>query len=104
MSAIFVALILVGALITICIVLIMIHNKHKRDAMNNLLKHFTDAGIQNKLSFSGQELLLNCVIGFDGIQRKVLVVVKDGETCRTQVIDMNQVSNCSVKKVYGTIH
>jgi hypothetical protein len=103
MSALIIAFILVGSLIAICFILIMLHNKHKRQATNDLLKFFSQAGTENKLSFSGQEVLTNGVLGLDGIQRQVLFVARENTGYSTTIIDMNEVKNCSVKKVYGAI-
>jgi hypothetical protein len=103
MSALIIAFILIGSLMVISFILISIHNKHKRKDMNELLKYFSQAGIENKLSFSSQEVLSNCVLGLDGIHRKILVVTKGESGFKSLVIDMNEVKNCSVKKVFGTI-
>jgi len=103
MSTIIVAAILVGSVIAICYFLISIHNKHKRKAMNTLLKHYSQMGTEYGLNFSGQEILKNCIIGIDGINRKVLVVRKENELYVSQIIYLNKVKSCSVKKIYGTI-
>jgi len=104
MSTLIVAAILVGSVVLICFLLISIHNKHKREAMNNLLKHFSQLGTENNLSFSSQEVLNNCVLGLDGINRKILVVIREGELFSSFLIDMNEVKSCTVKKIYGSIN
>ena len=88
MSTILVAAILVGSVVAICFLLISIHNKHKREAMNNLLKHFSQLGTENNLSFSSQEMLNNCVLGLDGINRKILVVTKEDNFYGSFIIDL----------------
>jgi hypothetical protein len=103
MSAILVAAILVGVVVAICLLLISIHNKHKREAMNNLLKHFSQLGTENNLNFSGQEVLNNCVLGLDGVNRKILVVTREDGFYTSFMIDLNEVKSCTVKKLYGTI-
>jgi hypothetical protein len=103
MSTILVAAILVGSVVAICFLLISVHNKHKREAMNNLLKHFSQLGTENNLSFSSQEMLNNCVLGLDGINRKILVVTKEDNFYGSFIIDLDEVKTCSVKKIYGTI-
>lgn len=103
MSTILVAAIVVGFIIAVCLLLIGIHNKHKREAMNNILKHFSQLGTENNLSFSSQELLHHCVLGLDGVNRKILVVTKEESSYGWFIIDLNEVKNCSVKKSYGTI-
>jgi hypothetical protein len=103
MSTILVATILVGSVVAICIFLITIHNKHKREAMNQLLNQFSRAGTENNLSFSSQELLNNCVLGLDGVNRKILVVTKQDHDYTSLIIDLNEVKSCMVKKMFGTI-
>jgi hypothetical protein len=103
MSTILVAAIVVGSVAGICIFLISIHNKHKREAMNNLLKQFSRSGTEYNLSFSSQEVLNNCVLGLDGMNRKILVVTKEDNHYTSMVIDLNEVKTCTVKKIYGTI-
>ncbi len=103
MSTILVAAILVGSVVAICIFLISIHNKHKREAMNHLLNQFSQAGTENNLSFSSQEVLNNSVLGLDGLNRKILVVRKQDHEYTSLIIDLNEVQTCVVKKLYGTI-
>jgi len=103
MSAIVIAAILVAAIIAICLVLIRIHNKYNREAMNKLLHYFSKAGEENNLQFSSQEILKDSMIGLDGIHRKLLVVTAQGDGFDSFVIDLDKVKNCTVKKRYGSI-
>ena len=103
MSSLFVAAILVGSVAAICILLVSIHNKHKREAMNKLLKHFSQSGTENNLGFSSQEILNHCVFGLDGVNRKILVVTREDDYYGSFIIDLNEVKNCKVKKTYGAI-
>jgi len=103
MSTLFIAAILVGSVAIICLLLISIHNKHKREAMNNILKHFSQLGTENNLSFSSQEILNHCVLGLDGMNRKILVVTREDDYYGSFIIDLREVKNCTVKKIFGTI-
>jgi hypothetical protein len=89
--------------VLVCFVLVRIHNKQKREAMNQLLDHFRQTGARNALSFSSQEILNNCVLGLDGVHRKVLVVTRENNVFDSLIIDVNEIKNCTVKKIYGTI-
>jgi hypothetical protein len=104
MSTFIVAAIIIGSVIGICLLLISIHNKHNREAMNKLLKNFSQLGTENDLSFSSQEVLKNCVLGLDGVQRKILVVQREYGFVGSFIIDLREVKNCTVKKIYGTIN
>lgn len=103
MSTIIVAAILTGAVAAFCVFLIRIQNKHKREAMKKLLKHFSQLGAQSNLIFSSQEILNDCILGLDGIRRKLLVVTRDEGFYGSFLVDINRMRNCSVKKIYGTI-
>jgi hypothetical protein len=103
MSTIIVAALLVASVVLVCYVLVRIHNKQKREAMNQLLDHFRQTGAKHALSFSSQEVLNDRVLGLDGVNRKVLVVTREENAFDSFIIDVNEIKNCTVKKVYGTI-
>jgi uncharacterized pyridoxamine 5'-phosphate oxidase family protein len=72
--------------------------------MKRLLDYFSRLGSKYNLTFSSQEVLRNCIVGLDGIQRKVLVLSgTNNGPLSEQIIDLNLVSQCSVKKQYGHI-
>ena len=76
MSTIIVAAILISVITGICLILVSINNKHRQKKASELLNHFSKLGTGNNLSFSSQEILENCIIGLDGIQRKLLILKK----------------------------
>jgi hypothetical protein len=104
MSTYIVAAIVIGSVVSICLLLISIHNKHNREAMNQLLKYFSQLGTENDLNFSSQEILKNCILGLDGVQRKILVVQREDGFFGSFIIDLREVKNCTVKKIYRTIN
>ncbi len=71
--------------------------------MNQLLNHFSELGSEYKLNFSSQAILKDCVIGLDGVHRKLLILSSDNPF-NYELIDLNDVKYCSVKKIYGTIN
>jgi hypothetical protein len=103
MSTIIVAAIILGAIAAIFFFLIRINNKQNREAMKKLLNYFSQSGTASGLVFSSQEVLKECVFGIDGTHRKVLVVNREHGQLSSFIIDLRQVKNCSVKKIYGTI-
>lgn len=103
MSTLLVAAIIVGLVVGVCLLLVSIHNKHKREAMNNMLKHFSQLAMENNLNFSSQEVLKNSILGLDGINRKIIVVSKEEDFYTSLLIDLTEVKDCTVKKIYGTI-
>src|SRR5688572_2735104 len=103
MSNFIVAGIVVGSIVLVCFLLVGIHNKQKRKAMDDLLKKISKIGSTHQLSFSSQELLHNSVLGLDGVHRKILFVTSENENYRSVMIDLDTVKNCTVKKTYGKI-
>lgn len=103
MSTLLVAIVTVGSTAILCFFLVGIHDKHKRKAMKDLLNNARRLGAENGLNFSSQEILDNCVLGLDGMQRKILVVSKEKSSYSSSIIDLNLVKSCSMKKIYGTI-
>lgn len=104
MSTFIVAAIIIGSVVGIFSLLISIHNKHNREAMNKLLKYFGQLAIENNLNFSSQEVLKNGILGLDGVQRKILVVQREDGFFGSFIINLHEVKNCTVKKIYGTIN
>jgi len=98
--AVMAAVILAGG----CRLLLTIGEKEKRKRMNRLLHHFSELGSSHNLTFSSQEILHDCIIGMDGVQRKLLVSNYTGEEIsHTELVDLSGVKSCSVKKQYGHI-
>ena len=70
--------------------------------MSKLLNRFRELGLHYNLNFSNKAILDNCLLGFDAVQRKLLVLNRDNE-CSHELIDLHQLEFCFVKKTYGTI-
>ena len=103
MPALIAAAIMAGAIIAICLLLVRIEQKQKRKAMNRILSRVNFLESKYNLGFSSQEILKHCVIGMDGLRRKILVINSDENTSPSFVlIDLNEVKCCSVRKQYGT--
>jgi hypothetical protein len=84
--------------------LVQRNQQQKRKAMHQFLQQFSLLGSVYHLTFSGQEILSDSILGLDGIQRKLLVLQKQSpHTFRSMVIALNDVQECSVRKYYGTI-
>ena len=105
MSTIIVAAILISVITGICLILVSINNKHRQKTASELLNHFSKLGTENKLSFSSQEILENCIIGLDGIQRKLLILKKiDKDEYDSILLDLNEVKKCSKKNIYTRVN
>ncbi|MEI6949207.1 hypothetical protein V9K67_18630 [Paraflavisolibacter sp. H34] len=76
-----------------------------RKRANELLDRLHQLGSELDLSFSSQQLLRNGVMGLDGIRRHLLVVTETGKgDYDWEVMALNAIESCSVKKTYRTIH
>ena len=72
--------------------------------MNQRLHRISELGSKHQLTLSSQEILKKCVIGLDGVHRKIVVLRETDETnYNASVIDLADVKACSVKEHYGTI-
>jgi len=69
-----------------------------------MLSFFKVAGTAHNLSFTGQEILRDKVIGLDGPKRKLLIVEENTEEYDTRIIYLDEVVACKVKKVYAAIN
>jgi hypothetical protein len=73
--------------------------------MKLLSDYLTELGSGHNLNFSRQEILRHCIIGLDDMKKKILIVSGIIERRpHHYVIDLNEVSSCSVKKYYGRIN
>jgi len=105
MSTIIVAAIIISVIISISLKLVSINNKQRKKTSTELLNHFSKLGTGNNLSFSSQEILENCIIGLDGIQRKLLILKKiDKDEYDSILLDLNEVRKCSKKNIYTRVN
>jgi hypothetical protein len=105
MSTIIVAAVLILVVISICLILISLNNKDRRKKTTGLLNHFSKSGIENNLTFSSEEILQNCIIGLDGMKRKLLILeTNDEDEYNSFVLDLNDIKSCSKKKIYRSVN
>ena len=102
MSSIIVAAIIIGIVALAIVLLTSIHNKQKKKKTSALVAHFNHSGMENNFSFSCQEILKNCIIGLDGLQRKLLVLEYDENAHKhIHIVDLNKVKNCGLQKIFS---
>lgn len=71
--------------------------KRRRTA---LLTTISGLGSRSGLSFTGQEILSDSIIGFDGLKKKILVLEDSQSVYRWYTISLEEVSHCTVQKTY----
>jgi hypothetical protein len=104
MSHLTIVFILVLTISIIITFLVIMHNNQLKARKNSILSFFKNAGIVHNLSFTGQEVLQDKVLGLDGPNRKLLITEEQAEEYKTRVIDLREIAACTVKKVYGAIN
>lgn len=86
---------------SIILLLAIVDHKQKRKRMNHILNRFSELVAGYDLYISSQTILQTCIVALDGINRKL--IVQSGDFSHS-IIDLDEVSSCSVKKQYGSIH
>lgn len=69
-----------------------------------MLVFFSNLGATYNLSFTGQEILPDKIIGLDGSRKKILVVEQQEKKYNSHIIDLYEVKTCKVKKIYTAIN
>jgi hypothetical protein len=105
MSAIIIAAIIISIVTCICLLLIELDKKQMRKTASELLNHFSKLGTENNLSFTSQEILETCIIGLDGIQKKLLILKKiEKDEYDSILLDLNEVKSCSKNTIYKRLN
>jgi len=69
--------------------------------MKDMINQLNQLGVENNLTFSSQNIFNGSVIGLDGVNRKMVILQKQGEDLT--FIDLADIRSCSVKKNYRPI-
>jgi hypothetical protein len=101
MSTIIIALIIVTFIVLICILLISIHNKHRKKLANELIAQFQCEGAKNDLLLSKWEMAGKLVIGLEADKKILYAFQKHLDQYRSYLVDLSKVKNCLKKKVYS---
>lgn len=104
MSTVIVVAVLITMFLFIFLLLTLKNDNNMRNRTTDLLVQFSKQGIENNVSFSSQEILNDCVIGFDGKHRKLLILKQSNPSeYDWQIIDLDDILNCFIKKTYRSI-
>jgi hypothetical protein len=71
--------------------------------MKKLLRYLSEQASRNRFRISGQELLKNSIIAIDGPNRKLMIVSSQKNSLDTSVINLDELEQCKVQKLYGAI-
>ncbi|MEP7143110.1 MAG: hypothetical protein ABI707_09585 [Ferruginibacter sp.] len=78
-----------------------INNRQKKKTTAMLLSQLSKTGARNNFSFSSHELLNDSILGLDAMRLKLLILQQSyGDSYEWNIIDLEMVKNCSVKKIY----
>lgn len=80
------------------------NDKYMSNRTIDFLEQFNKLAIANDISFSSQEILNDCAIGFDGKHRKLVILQQFGQfEYDWHIIDLNDIQSCFIKKTYRNI-
>lgn len=88
--------------VTGCGLILLLFLRQQKQRRVALLTTISKLGSRNDLSFTGQEVLSESVMGFDGIRKKLLVLENAQSVYRWYTIHLEEVSTCTVQKTYRT--
>ncbi len=78
-------------------------SRRKQKLLKSFQLRFHQLGLASNLKFSSQEFLDSAAIGFDGINRRlVLLVGKSDGSCHHYILYLNEIKRCSVNYVFYT--
>jgi hypothetical protein len=100
MSSIITALIIISVTVAISWFVVYIGNRYQKKKRDRMLRRFSRLGSEHNMSFTSQEILNDCIIGIDGIHKKMLVITATGEEYKWMVIDLLTVRSCAVTRLY----
>lgn len=79
----------------------MIHKKTRFDKIGYL--QLSELGSKFNMSFSSHQVLGNKIMGLDGISKKLLILEQIDNQARSYIIDLDEATAISVKKIYSSI-
>ncbi|HEY6975563.1 MAG TPA: hypothetical protein VH396_04700 [Chitinophagaceae bacterium] len=80
-------------------------NQHKlKKREEQMLIVFSRLGSLYYLSFTGQEILRDKILGLDGPRRKILIIQDHDHRYEFKLIDLCEVTDCKLKKTYGAMN
>jgi hypothetical protein len=104
MLTVIVGAVLIAVTLFIGLLIVLLKGKHMRNLSTELLSLFSKMGTEYNISFSSQEILNDCIIGLDGINRKLLVLKTNSSSYYDWfIIDLDEVQNCALQKTYKSI-
>ncbi|MGF2410915.1 hypothetical protein [Ferruginibacter sp.] len=102
MSTILMALLILAITIILPWIFIVRHKKALKKEEHENFRRFSTAATERDLSFSRQEIIQNKFIGFDGIQRVLMIAELDNDY-DILCIPVNELAQCRVDKEYYTL-
>lgn len=101
MSILFIALILISAIVLIVMLLVWVNNHAQNNKRERIYKHLKDLAATNEFSFTSQEIFGRTMMALDGINRKLVVITENEDVFETTIIRLEEVQYCKVKKDYS---
>jgi hypothetical protein len=77
--------------------------KLNKNRLDKVLGKSSELASTENFNISSQLILNNVVVGVDGIQRKLMLSRETNDFIDCEIIDMDHVKNCSVRKEFDAI-
>jgi len=103
MSTIIIALLLVGTIALVIVLLVSANNRNEKKRRKKIFKQLNQLGVDNGLSFSSQELFGKEMLALDAVNRKLVIMKDAGEAFDADIISLDDIQRCSIKKDYANI-
>jgi len=103
MYTIIIAIIIVAVVGFFILGLVSIHNRQARKMTGNLVERLGIAAEKENFKFSKTEILGSDIIGLDDSCNKLMILKRTGDEYHTLIIDLNEVRDCSKKKLYHKV-
>jgi len=91
-------------IIIIPLIFIIMNKVESKKRKEKMLVFFSNLGAAYNLSFTGQEIFSDKIIGLDGPRRKVLIEEENEKKYDSRFINLYEVHSCKVKKIYTEIN
>lgn len=100
MDTTMVLLLMIAAIIAICLVLGFNESRRKSNDLKRLMKDFSQRATQREMIFTSQEIFENCLLGLDGVKRRLLILDSSVTPYRETYIDLSKVKRCVSKHYF----
>lgn len=101
MTPIFSMVLIIAVAVSTSLTIIILYNLRRQKDVERLLSAFDNAATEFNLSIAVRDVLEKSVIGYDDTNRKLLFLTLTGKKTDGYLVDLREVRNFMVSRVYG---